>query len=909
MGFLEEIFKKRTVEKLLEKSGSNVKKIKKLLPGKDFHFFLDYVENLDSEVHYLKSPYEILTPIGIFEIPVIIETKNGYVAFLPSIKKMDPRAVREYLVLIGFLKKTHYFNSQIIIINVDYLPPVLQFYTKRSKFTGLLLALYVDSTIARKDKDPLLIMVENFQDAFHVTLDFTSESLKMLDEYLSPGSRSVFHEVLTSKPLLGAVNIFHSYLEKIFQKELTAGIVESGKLKTGTTHLLQDFFVLSVDFKGKFLSDLRDKGKFSFYSLFEDAKQVLNNPGIIPRRENMPFLEWKIRTDQLKNIVRPIAFKNILKDIAKGRVEQLKKYGPLWSNGWCDLYFCPVCHKMNFKFSKKARMLFQDLDEIKSYMLNRITYIRGQESDMMCSECSYDLNTENLIYSQFQHFLPDLNADLQLNFDRLPKGHYFYMWQSLDLHQVLSRYGTDFSNGDFQANFGRHISAAELYDKLMDKCVKTRKAETMELEDGYHIFAVPPLEEDNLFIRNALSELTEPLKKSKRNYFTYNLNFPKDGRKIRLQNCFIKWAPAYQNHLTGLGYQLIAIVDMDKIAKEFEKRLIDRGIIFHLDKQTCYMDDGKYRLSFDFYGSVWEMIQEARYLTEFAALNTGIYITKFQRIANLYRWMNERFLEKMKFDIDRMTGVVSIVNKETGKKGLINIYEFIDRLEIHESQLEEIITSIALKGEHHSRICECGSPANLFIRLISKEKLEEIKVVLGNEEPISMSQGDKCYVFKLGCPNHNSYLTRSYAKQLGMDDQAVLNRVLENIHYDSFDVDLVIADYKGKEFIGVIGEDVATLATDARRIKALLALCYQYQFNGKVAVYSDSMETLVISDCDTSGRVAAEFSSILKEKVAGKFEKTYPVNQFHQITLPPEGEGKINVLSLEVGLGENNRIF
>ena len=909
MGFLEEIFKKRAIEKHLEKSGSDVKKIKKLLSGKDFHYVADYVEQLKDEVRYLKSPYEILTPIGIFEIPLIIETKDGYTAFLPSLKKLDRQAVKEYIAIIGFLKKTHYFNSKIVIAGKDKLPPVLEFYTSRLPFVGLLLSMFVDATITKKDRDPLLVMVENFQDAFNTKLSFDSESLKLLDKYLSPHRKISLHEILNSGPLVVAVNIFHEYMEKIFTKEMTVATVQSGKIRTGSTHLLRDYFVLAVDFKGKFYHDLKKKGELSFYDFFEDTKMTIDDPNNIPQRENMPFLEWKILTDQLKNITRPMNLINALDDIKKERIEQLEKYGPVWGNGWCDLYYCPGCHILKHKFSRQPELFFQKLPEMKECMLNRLTYNRGKETGQSCPSCGRVFSWDNVIYSQLQYYLTDCRSDLQLNFDRLPTGHYFYMWQALKEGDFLSKYGTDFDSKDFNNQFGRDFSLVAFYGSILERCLKTRKAETVEVTDGYHLFAVPPVGEDNSFLRNALEELTAPLKKSKRNYMTFCLNLPKNSLKVTLKDSFIKWTPDFIELLTERKYQLIAIVDLDIISSEFERKMIERGIVFHLDKTSCYMDDGKYRLSFDFYGKVWEMVQTARYISEFAETFAEEYITKFQRLGNLFRWMNELYRDKLKLEIDRNTGIVHMVNNETGTKTLINIYEFVDRWEIHKAQFGEIIETTAIMGERHSRLCQCGNPSNLIIRLISQEKLKEIKNVLGDEEPVVMGHEDKCYVFRLGCPAHSSYLTRGEAERLMLDDSSILNRVLENIQYDSFDVDLIVSEFDGKEIVGVIGEDAATLGTDAKRVQAVLSQCYQSGLLDKVTVFSNCMEMLLIADKDVSSNILAEFAGRLSEKLSTRFEKIYRISEYHHITIPPEAAGNIKVLSYEYGSKELTRYF
>ncbi len=909
MGFLEEIFKKRAIEKHLEKSGSDVKKIKKLLSGKDFHYVADYVEQLKDKVRYLKSPYEILTPIGIFEIPLIIETKEGYTAFLPSLKKLDRQAIKEYIAIIGFLKKTHYFNSNIIIAGKDRLPPVLDFYTSRLPFVGLLLSMFVDATVTKKDRDPLLVMVENFQDAFHVKLGFEGESLKLLDKYLSPHRKIFQHEILNSGPMIVAVNIFHEFMEKIFQKEMTVATVESGKIRTGATHILRDYFVLAVDFKGKFYNDMKKKGEFSFYDFFEDTKLIIDNPHNIPQRENMPFLEWKILTDQLKNITRPMNLKNALDVIKTERREQLQKFGPLWGNGWCDLFYCPHCHTLRHKFTRQSELFFQSLTEMKECMLNRLTYKRGKETGESCSNCGEAFTWDNVIYSQLQYYLTDCRADLQLNYDRLPTGHYFYMWQALKEEDFLSKYGTDFDNKDFTNQFGREFSLVPFYNSILERCLKTRKAETEEVADGYHLFAVPPVGEDNPFVRNALEELTTPLKKSKRNYMTFCLNLPKNNLKITLKDSFIKWTPDFIRHLTEIQHQLIAIVDMDRISTEFERKMIERGIVFHLDKKSCYMDDGKYRLPFDFTGKVWKMVQTARYIQEYVETYSEEYITRFQRLGNLFRWMNEQYRDKLKLEIDRMTGVVSIMNLETNDITLINIYEFVDRWEISESRLKEIIETTAIMGEKHSRLCECGSPSNLTIRLISPEKLEEIKGALDGEEPVVMGHEEKFYVFRLGCPTHSSFLTRSEADKLLLDDSSILNRVLENIQYDSFNVDLVVSEFGGKEIVGVIGEDAATLGTDAKRVQAVLSLCYQSNLNDKVTVFSNYMEILLIADKDISSRTLTEFSDRLIEKLSTRFEKTYRLNEYHHISIPPEGAGRINVLSYEYDNGGVTKFF
>lgn len=909
MGFLEEIFKKRAIEKHLEKSGSNVKKIKKLLSGKDFHYVADYVEQLKDEVRYLKSPYEILTPIGIFEIPLIIEAKEGYTAFLPSLNKLDRQAIREYIVLIGFLKKTHYFNSNIVIAGKDRLPAVLEFYTSRLPFVGLLLSMFVDTTVTKKDRDPLLVMVENFQDAFHVKLSFDGESLKLLDKHLSPHRRISLHEILYSGPVTAAVDIFHAYMEMIFQKEMTVATVESGKLRTGSTHLLRDYFVLAVDFKGKFYHDLKIKGEFSFHDFFEDTKLTINDPHNIPQRENMPFLEWKILTDQLKNITRPLNLKNALDEIREERAEQLEKYGPLWGNGWCDLFYCPHCHILQHKFTRQPELFFQSLYEIKECMLNRLTYKRGKETGESCPDCGKAFSWNNVIYSQLQYYLTDCRADLQLNFDRLPTGHYFYMWQALKQESILNKFGTDFDNKDFHNQFGREFSLVPFYSNILEKCLKTRKAETVEVTDGYHLFAVPTVGEDNYFIRNALEELTAPLKKSKRNYMTFCLNLPKNGFTVTLKDSFIKWAPDFIELLTERKYQLIAIVDMDKISGEFERKMIERGIVFHLDKKSCYMDDGKYRISFNFIEKVWGMVQTARYISEFVETYAEEYIIKFQRLGNLFRWMNDLYREKMKIEIDRLTGIVTMINNETGNNALINIYDIIDRWEINEPQLREIIETTAIMEEKHSRLCECGKPANLTIRLISKEKLEEIKSALGDEEPVVMGHEEKCYIFRLGCPDHSSCLTRSEADRLLLDDSSILNRVLENIQYDSFNVDLIVSEFKGKEIVGVIGEDAATLGTDAKRVQAVLSQCYQSTLTEKVTIFSNCMEMLLIADKDVPANILAEFAGKLNEKLSSRFEKTYRINEYHHISIPPEAAGKINVLSYEYGNGEFTKFF
>lgn len=644
MGFLEGIFKKkRTIEKHLKESGSDVKKIRKLLSGKDFHAVADYIEQIRDEVRYLKSPYEILTPIGIFEIPLIIETKEGYTAFLPSLKKIDRQAVREYIALIGFLKKTHYFNSNVIIAGMDKLPPVLEFYTSGLPLAGLLLSMFVDATVTKKDRDPVSVMVENFQDAFHVKLGFDGESLKLLDKFLSPHRKVSSHEVLHSGPVIVAVNIFHSYIDRVFQKEISMVTVESGKVRTGVTHILKEYLVLAADFKGKFLHDLKKRGEFSFFDFFEDINLAISNPYNIPRQENMPFIEWKILTDQLKNITRPMNLKNALESIKKEREEQLQKFGPLWGNGWCDLFYCPDCQIIHHKFTRQSDLFFQSLPEMKECLLNRLAYKRGKETGESCPECGKTYSRNNLIYSQLQYYLTDCRADLQLNFDRLPAGNYFYMWQALKEESLLVKYGTDFGDREFKNQFGRDFSLIPYYYEIFERCLKTRKAETVEVSDGYHLFAVPPVGEDNPFVRNALEELTAPLKKSKRNYMTFCLNLPKNGFKVTLKDCFIKWAPDYIDLLTDRKYQLIVIIDLDKISAEFERRMIERGIVFHLDKNKCYMDDGKYRLPFDFMGKVWEMAQTAKYISEFVETYAREYITRFQRLGNLFRWMNEQY--------------------------------------------------------------------------------------------------------------------------------------------------------------------------------------------------------------------------------------------------------------------------
>lgn len=895
MGFLKGFFKKDFAEKLLKDAGCDLRKIKKLLSSVGYEFVLDYIKNREQQITCEKSPVEIITPIGTFQIPLIIRSEEGYTAFLPPVKSEDESAIKEIFILIGFIKKSLFFNSKIVIAEEAEQLPVLQFFTSRLPLAGFFLTLFVDYHIAKQGKDPVLIFIENFYEAFRVKLDYNSESLKLLDEYLSINRRLTSREVLTSDPISITKEILHKYLVRVFQSSLHVSQVESGKIKTGKTYFSFRFMIMVIDFEGKIEYDLKHSGKFSFYMFFEDTKVMSEDPRELPRKENLPFLEWKIITEQIRYLTRPLPLKEALEVITDYRHREIQEIGPQVGDGWIDLYFCKHCNIIEPHYRRYRGLRFHSLKEMKRFMLNQITYGRsGGGSGETCTKCGREYPWNHLVFSKFQHYFSDLKIDLQLNYDRLPTGHHFYLWQAMNENKVIRRLGTDFTDQDFFMHFRRHVSAAIAYNKLLEKTLRTRKAEKDEIEDGYHVFAIPPVEDDNPYIHMALKELINPLKRSERNYQTYNLNVSGEKGKIRVKDGFLKWAPDFRKHLLVEGYQLLAFVDVDLIIRRFEEKLIDLGIIFHLEDETCYLDNGKYRFYFDLNEKIWEMTHIAQYLSDFVESHIGGFIKKFDKVGSLHNWIIDNYGEELEFEFYRQNGLLMITNPENQVKTPFNLYEFSDGIEPGNPLLTEIIEQSVIDGLPHPNLCYCGSPSNMLIRLISGEKLDEIKQSLPEgEEPVIINYGEKYYVFKSGCPRHSTYLTIKQAQDMELTNQLILKQVMEDVHNDEFRIDIYMTEYKNKEYIGITGKDAVTLGADGSRVKQVLSLCYLSYLEDQVTVYTDFMDALIITESDSPGNEISEFAQILYKKKKEALKNSLPIHLFLILNLPQVGVGKI----------------
>ncbi|MCD4783754.1 MAG: hypothetical protein K8T10_07995 [Candidatus Eremiobacteraeota bacterium] len=901
MGFIKGFFKKDFAEKLLKDAGCDLRKIKKLLSSAGYGFVLDHIRNLGQQVTCKKSPVEIVTPAGTFQIPLIIRSEEGYTAFLPPLKSKDEEAIQEILILIGFIKKSIYFDIKIVIAEKAKQSSILQFFTSRLPLAGFFLLLFVDFQIVKQGKDPGLIFIENFYKAFQVNLECDSKSLKLLDEHLSINRRLTCREVLICEPVSVMKEILHNYLVKVFQSSLHASQVESGKVKTGKTYFSFKFMIIVMDFEGKIEHDLRHSGKFSFYLFFEDAKVMSEDPRALPHKENLPFLEWKIITEQIRYLARPLPLKEALEVIMDYRHSEIQEIGPQVGDGWIDLYFCQHCDVIEPRYHRFQDLRFHSLKEMKLFMLSQISYGRsGGGSGEICTKCGREYPWNHLVFSKFQHYFSDLKMDLQLHYDRLPTGHHFYLWQAMNENKIRRRLSTDFTDQDFFAYFHRHASVAIVYNKLLEKTLKTRKAEKEEIEDGYHIFTIPPVEDDNPNMRTALKELISPLKKSGRNYQTYNLNVPGKKGKIRVKDGFSKWAPDFRKHLIVEGYQLLAFIDVDLIIQKFEEKLIDPGIIFHLEDETCYMDKGKYRFYFDFYEKIREMADTAQYLSDFVESHIGGFIKKFDRVGSLHSWIIDNYGKKLEFEFDREKGLLSITNPENQIKTPFNLYDSIDRIEPGNPLLTEIFEHSVLKGLPHPNLCSCGSPSNMIIRLVSKEKLNEIKQSLPEgEEPVTMNYGKKYYIFKSGCLKHSTYLTVKQMQEMELTNQLILKQVMEDVNNDEFRIDIYMTEYKNKEYIGITGKDAATLGADGGRVKQVLSLCYPSHLEDRVTVYTDLMDALILTESDSSGNEITEFARIFYKKKKEALKNPLPIHLFLELALPQIGVGKIIINNFE----------
>ncbi|MCE1245359.1 MAG: hypothetical protein LWY06_01810 [Firmicutes bacterium] len=900
MPLFRDFFKKPgKVEEILAGNGCDLKRIKKVLSPENYSYIISYLEKLQ-DFRCVKSPVQIVSPVGVFEIPLIVESSEGFIVFFPAEKDYNEDAINQTLLLIGLVKRSFYFDSKIVITTDKPIPPVLRFFCEKNPLAAFVMVLYVNSTVVKKEKDPNVILLEDFQDAFRVKLDFKSDSLIELDKKLKYTKGIAIREVLESEPLNVALDIIHGFIEQIFRNALQAAVVESGKIKNGRTHLLLKVFVLELDFKGKALFDLKKAGHFNFYGFFEDTVAMAEDPKKLPRTENMPFIEWRVMPDQIRHIARPVQMITTLEEMDRLRQRTLDKFGNTVFCGWNDLFYCRKCNNVEMRRKYYRNKMFNTIEEMKGFLLEHIIYRRILGDDEgMCIKCGDSLNWENLVYSQVQNYLPDKKADLQLSFDRLGSGQFFYMWQMNKQDQGIRRLGVDFANKEFFANFARFMSIAAIFETLLRKCFRTNKAEIKTIEEGCHALVIPPSDENNPYVFAAFRELMKPLEETGRKFRTYVLNVDK-GKKLIHKDGFNKWAAEFRKPLTYEGYQLIMLLDIDDLKVQLEKTLINHGIIFHSEGLSGFMDDGKYRLPFNYEYEAWKMVQTVRYPSEFLAYTVADFMGRFSRISDLHTWLANNFENEAHLFIDRDTGIITITPADGRAPVRINIYEFAERYMAGGPEITEIAKTVITNGKPSPGICACGDPTSFFIRLISQKKLDEVAASGNGAKPYVLNQGDKNYVFLWGCKKHLRYLTEEDLNSFEMTRQMLLSQVLEDMKHDCFELEICIEQYNNREYISIVGKDAASAGSEAHLVKAILNQCYSTLITEQALVISDCQDGLLIAYADAPADDLVEIGKRLRQRVKQKFEVLYPVSLVHKITLPSEGWGNIEISGFEI---------
>jgi hypothetical protein len=339
---------------------------------------------------------------------------------------------------------------------------------------------------------------------------------------------------------------------------------------------------------------------------------------------------------------------------------------------------------------------------------------------------------------------------------------------------------------------------------------------------------------------------------------------------------------------------------MEDLKVNLEKTLINHGIIYHSDGGSGFMDDGKYRLPYDYEQEVWKMVQTARYPSEFLSYTIAEFLGRFGRIADMHTWFSNNFENEAHLFIDRDTGILSITPNNGGQKIPVNLYEFAERYVAGGHEITEMAKSLITEGKPSSRICECGNPTSIFLRLISQKKLDEISNGANGNAPAVISQGEKNYVFLWGCKKHIRYITEEDLTRFEMTRQMLLSQVMEDMRHDSFNVEIYIEQYNNREYISVIGKDAASAGSEAHLVKAILNQCYSSLITEQALVISDCSDGLLIAYGDAPNEDLIEVGKNMRQRVKQKFDVLYPVSLLHRITLPSEGWGNIEVQKFEI---------
>lgn len=895
MNFLKNIFGGRPGEEFI-KDKSDLRRVKMLLSRSEYNFVINSIEKLMPDIEPVKCPSELVTPPGTFKIPLVIKKGTCYIVFLPGIRKFDQQAYRDLITTTGFIRKSLFFNSAFIIGENQDLPPSLSFYCSNDPIACFSSTLYVDIKFARKKMDPRDLLVDDFREGFKQSLRIGSDSLKLIDRYLKSRSKHISREILETEPLEILIEVLTDFLERIFVKELGATKLTSKQVKTGVRFLTFKTISLSVDFEGKLVDDLKKRGCFSLYDFFRQVKKMVENPWDLPMKDNLPFLEWRLSTEQIQHVTRSIPLIKMLKEINHKRLEDIEKYGPAVSNSWVDVYFCKHCKKLDPKFKTMEQLRFHTLKEMKSFMIHQLARTRTAATSEKCATCGRELEWHKLLFSQLQHYISDLELDLQLSYEAMPTGHFYYLWQTLNRDGVTTRLGIHLTDEGFKRHLKRYFSAAIPFVKLLKKSLRTRKSENEKLQEGYHVFALAPIEGDNPYIHDALEELLAPLKLSRHNYQSFNLTHPDKTEYNFYRDTFIKWASDFYKLFTREGYQLVSIVDVEQMKTRLIREFESMGIVTDRAGDTWHFSNGRYTLRDNIVKKIHRMIYTAQYASEFIATTVGTFVNRFEHIRDLHEQLQVKFGEQLDMELERKTGVMTLLDRETGIKAKFHLYNFATRYKSTEySTIYDIIHNIVFTGRSDYRICKCGNPTDIFIRLSCPEKLARIQKELPAGELYRLEDSNLIYVFTINCPKHSRHITNNMIEEMGLTVQSLLGKVKEDISRDSFEIELYLVRYKNREYIAVIGEDAVTLGSESNRTRQLLSLCYHTTLSEKITLYSGDLDQLFMGEYEVSRKEMEEFAEKFTMQVKGDTPFTCPVDFFHRLYLPAEGHGIINV--------------
>jgi len=902
MKILENFLKKHPAEKILKDYGYKLGKIKKFLSAREYKYVLDFVEKLGNDISYVESPSELITPVGTFNLPLIVLKEGVYYVFLPSIGEFDEEAIDEIIVLSGFVKKNINIRSEIIISDTERqnLPTIVDFYTSSNPLTSFLTILYVDSKIARKGKDPVVLMKETFYKIFKKKLDAGIQALDLIDKYFTLKGRCFSSEIINSKPFIIATDILYTFIEQVFANELKATIVEQGKLSTGKSYLLFKTELLIIDIKGKILYDVRNKGHLSIVNLMEEVSKLVANPGITPPEDCFPFLEWQVFTEEVRQLQRPQKLVKVLEQIAQWRLDLIENYEAYSFDGWVRIYRCSHCGTYDPRLHKFHAPLFQTVIDMKDFLIQRITNDLNSEvlSDY-CASCGKMLTPEEIIYTQLQRYLPDVKLDLQISQERLPRGNIFYLWQSMDKNKKIKGLGTEFTDRNFHFAFGRHVSTAPLFINLLEQSIITKKAEMEKIDDDFILLVMPPFGIDNPYAREALSELMAPLKKVGKKYKSYVINRPEITRKSLFKYGYLKWSLNFREKLSSGKYKMVVMLDVESLYLKFCSMLTGYGLIPELEGEVCRIDDGRYQICFNLSYKIQEMINMSAYPAEFFERFAGEIIRTMENIGRLNNYITETFKEDLEISFERRTGCLRLVNRTNKKETMFNLYGFAKRNDISAHTAGDIIIRSALKCKAHPLLCKCGNPACTFIRLASVEMSNKIKTGFYKDKPLSLAEKNLLFYFIHGCKEHKTILTEKEAHKMGITEQMLLGKVLCDLDFDLFEVNIFSTSFLGREYILVTGNSAATLGTFGGWIKQIISLCYYSFIPNKVAVYSNNSNSLIITDHSASIEEIKSFTYAQRERIQKELTDAGRVELYNVINLPGIGSGNINVLTYE----------